>query len=215
MAVSITICNLALGELRAQPLADIADETIEARECARYYPQCLRVLLERHDWSFADRRATLALLTTNDRPNEWGYAYALPADCAMPVQIVTDIAASRAYYWPYDWSPTAQWQNSFIVENRTLYSQIPDAILEYSTATIDDPAMSGLFVDALVYTLASRLATPLRDDRTIKGQLLQQAEIAFQRAVAADMNRQPQHDRDAFDEVSQARTGGATSWRFP
>lgn len=193
MTTSITICNLALGELRAAPIIDIAEDSIEARECARYYPQCLRLLLERHDWAFANRRATLAELATNDRSGEWTHAYVLPADCATPLRLVAK-----------DGGPS-----DYIVENRTLYTALADATLEYARDDVSEAEMTGLFVDALAYALAARLAVPIRDSREIKGQLLQQAEIAFQRAVAEDCNRQPQRD-DATDEsVPLVRSGAA------
>jgi hypothetical protein len=211
MAVSITTCNLALGELRAPPIADIAEDTTEARECARYYPQCLAILLERHDWSFANRRATLAQLGTNDRSSEWAYAYALPSDCAKPLRI---LPAGTPLLWLSACEAPIGWRTSYIVENGTLYSQIPSAILEYSTDTVDDGAMTALFVDALTYALAARLAVPLRDDRTLKGQMLQQGEIAYQRAVAEDRNRQPEREVQGVDEVAIARAGGVSSgWR--
>ncbi|MDH7973687.1 hypothetical protein QH494_15960 [Sphingomonas sp. AR_OL41] len=202
MGVSITTCNLALGELRAPPIADISEDTIEARECARYYPQVLRILLERHDWSFANRRATLAQLATNDRPNEWSLAYAMPTDVAKPLRL----APAGFSAWPScDWTGPA---SQFLIENGTLYTNVTDAVLEYSAATVDDGAMTGLFVDALAFALAARLAVPLRDSPTTKGQMLQQAEIAFQRAVAEDRNRQPQRDTESVDEVGAARMGG-------
>jgi hypothetical protein len=192
MTISITTCNLALGELRAAPIVDIAEDSIEARECARYYPQCLRILLERHDWAFANRRATLAELT-NDRAAEWGHAYVLPADCATPLRLVaTDGCAP-----------------DFIIENRTLYTWLDGAVLEYAGNDVSDGEMTGLFVDALAYALAARLAVPIRDSREIKGQMLQQAEIAFQRAVAEDRNRQPERDVVGPDAVALVRLGAA------
>lgn len=214
MAVSITVCNLALGELRAQPIVDISEDTIEARECARYYPQCLKVLLEHHEWSLANRQATLAALTTNDRDTEWLYAYTLPTDCAKPLRLVTPlgITPGERYYWPFDYPAPSDWWQMWIVEGRTLYSQIPDVVLEYSANDIDEASMSALFVDALAYSLASRLAIPIRDSRDTKVSMLQQAEIATQRAVAEDRNRQPQRDMQIEDEVSLARSGGFTGW---
>src|SRR3569623_1015317 len=154
MTISITTCNLALGELRAAPIVDNAEDSIEARECTRYYPQCLRILLERHDWAFANRRATLAELATNDRAAEWGHAYVLPVDCATPLRLVAADGCAP----------------DFIVENRTLYTSLGDAVLEYATSDVTDSEMTGLFVDALAYALAARLAVPLRDSREIKGQ---------------------------------------------
>lgn len=193
MTISITTCNLALGELRAAPIVDIAEDSIEARECARYYSQCLRILLERHDWAFANRRATLAELATNDRAAEWGHAYVLPADCATPLRLVAADGCAT----------------DFIVENRTLYTSLGDAVLEYAVNDVTESEMTGLFVDALAYALAARLAVPIRDSREIKGQMLQQAEVAFQRAVAEDRNRQPERDAVGPDAVALVRLGAA------
>ncbi len=193
MTISLSTCNLALGELRTAPIVDIAEDTLEARECARYYPQCLRTLLERHDWAFANRRASLAELADDDRAAEWAHAYVLPAGCATPLRLVTADGGT----------------SDFIVENRTLYTQLGNAVLEYAASDVTDGEMPGLFIDALAYSLAARLAVPIRDSREMKGQLLQQAEIAFQRAVAEDRNRQPQRDAFSEDTVALVRLGAA------
>lgn len=193
MTISLSTCNLALGELRTAPIVDIAEDTLEARECARYYPQCLRTLLERHDWAFANRRASLAELADNDRAAEWAHAYVLPSGCATPLRLVTADGGT----------------SDFIVENRTLYTQLGNAVLEYAASDVTDGEMSGAFIDALAYALAARLAVPIRDSREMKGQLLQQAEIAFQRAVAEDRNRQPQYDVFSEDTVALVRLGAA------
>lgn len=204
MAISITVCNLALGELRAPAIADIDEATIEAAECRRYYPHCLKLLLERFDWSFAARIAALGEMTVNPRASEWAHAYALPADMATAERLVP---------------PPGGWPNApaglppvpappFIVEDGVLYSQMPNAILEYSARDVPAAAMPGLFIDALAYALAARLAVPLRDSRETKSQLLQQAEIAAQRAIADDINRQSNRDARAPDEVAAARGAG-------
>lgn len=204
MAVSITVCNLALGELRAPSIADIDEATTEAAECGRYYPICLKLLLERYDWSFCTRIATLAALSVNPRASEWSYAYALPSGMASPKRLVPPdawpTATSVAPLFPVIGQP-------YIIEAGTLYTHVSGAILEYSINDIDEATMTGLFMDALAYALAARLAVPLRDSREAKGQLLQQAEIAAQRAWADDQNRQPQRDATYANEVEDARNG--------
>jgi hypothetical protein len=205
MAISITICNLALGELRAAAIADIAEDSIEAQNCARTYPQCLKLLLERHDWSFATRIAPLAELSDNPRASEWLHAYALPVDCATPKRLVPPVSDALAC-WPVEWG------QAFIVEAGLLYSQIPGAILEYSAADVPEAVMPALFADALAFALAARLAVPIRDSREMKGQLLQQAELAVMRAIADDANREPQHDVPFTDEVMVARSVGVIGW---
>jgi len=207
VAISIPICNLALGELRAAAIADIAEDSIEAQNCARYYPQCLKLLLERHDWSFATRIASLAELSVNPRASEWLHAYALPVDCATPKRLVPP-AGGALVPWSIEWS------QAFIVEAGLLYSQLPDAILEYSAADIPEAVMPALFADALAFALAARLAVPIRDSREMKGQLLQQAELAASRAVADDENREPRRDIPFSDEVMMARGGGLAGQVF-
>lgn len=216
MAISITICNLALGELRAPPITDIGEASIEARECARYYPHCLALLLERFDWSVATRIATLAELSDNPRASEWLHAYALPADLATAKRLVPPASGwiAQRYYWPFDWPAPEDWWQQFIVEAGILYSQIPGAILDYSANDVAEAEMSGLFKDALALALAARIAVPIRDSRELKGQLLQQAELAAQRAMADDLNREPRRDRQGGDSVSSARGVLPAAWPF-
>lgn len=206
MTISITVCNLALGELRAPAITDIDEATIEAAECKRYYPHCLKLLLERFDWSFAARISPLAELAVNPRASEWAHAYALPADLATAERLVPPASG-----WPppEHLPPAAVSGQPFVIENGVLYSQMAHAILEYSSRDPDEAAMPALFLDALAYALAARLAVPLRDSRETKGQLLQQAEVAAQRAIADDINRQPNRAPPEPDEIAAARAGGA------
>jgi hypothetical protein len=207
MAVSISVCNLALGEIRAPTIADTREDTPEARACVRYYAQCLKLLLERHDWSFATRVASLAQLLTNDRASEWGYAFGLPTDLATPRRLAPYGFAMRPWWqWPDGYAYLPAWQQPFVIEAGTLYTNSPVAMLEYGTSELPEAAMTGVFIDALAYHLASRLAIELRDDRRMKGELLQQAEVATQRAVADDRNRQPQREVPDTDEVTRARS---------
>lgn len=206
MSVSILACNLALGELRAPAIADIDEDSPEARECKRFYQQCLNTLLERHDWSYATRVASLASLAINPRVTEWGYAFALPADCATPRRLVPAGYYGRFIWeWPDDYR--TRWREPFVIEAGVLYSNAAAAVLEYGTSDLAETVMPALFIDALSFHIAARLAVPLRDDRRMKSELLQQAEIVTQRAVADDRNRQAQHDDTACDEVASARAG--------
>jgi hypothetical protein len=214
MAVSTTICNLALGEIRAPTIADIDEDSPEAANCKLFYPQCLKLLLERYEWSFATKVAALAKLTTNPRPAEWLNAYALPADCATPKRLApSGLVAygmpldSRYRVWP------AEWGQAFIVEAGVFYTNIEAAVLEYSASDIPEAEMPAMFIDAMTYYLAARLAVPLRDSRQIKGEMLQQVEVAVQRAIADDANRQPQRDVAFTDEVTISR--GADWFPYP
>jgi hypothetical protein len=206
MAVSITICNLALGDLRANPIAEVSEETVEARECRRYYQHCLDVLLDDYAWTFCKRVASLAQLADNERSSEYAYAYQLPSDCGQALRLLpsgTTASDYSAWGWPYAQIPQASWWQAFIVENGVLYSNVQDAVLEYGSNAADEADFPPLFREALRKLLASNLAVPLRDDQNLKRQLMQEAEIARQSALAGDMNRAPM--REQVDEVAWAR----------
>jgi hypothetical protein len=204
MAVSISICNLALGDLRAPAIAEIAENSVEAQHCARYYPEALQCLLDGYPWSFATKVAALALLSDNERSTEWAYCYALPDNSAAVARLLpTGTATISPIGWPYDQMQAPRWWLDFIVEDNKLYTNVADAVAEYGLATIDEDVMSPTFKKALRKQLAADLAVPLRDSREMKGDLLQEAERALQDAAANDANRQI--NREPFDEVAWAR----------
>src|SRR4051812_21542055 len=84
----LQIANLALARLPAKEIASPDENSLEAREVRRFYPQVVADLLS-GDWSFANQRVQLASVT-NDRPAEWVYAYALPANLGSAIRVIPD-----------------------------------------------------------------------------------------------------------------------------
>jgi hypothetical protein len=216
-ASRVDICNQALAELPSGLIVSIDEASPEAAYCRRLYPQCLSELLESHDWGFATRRAALAALA-NDRADEWLFAYAVPADVATPRSIVSDIGGASGAGIPVPafesapyfemWSGLCSGGASFIVENGVLYSNVENATLEYGVKGVSEAQMPAMFARALALELASRLAMPIKKDRTLKGDLVKQAEAAKDRAMADDANRAPRsYGLDLVDEVAEARGG--------
>ena len=206
MAVSLSICNLALGDVRASSIAEIGEATLEAQLCSRYYPHCLSMMLDDYTWAFTKKIATLAELSSNDRASEWAHAYSLPADCAQAIRLVPSDTMSTSYVqWNYPWDQgiPPNWWSDFIVEAGVLYTQVDSAVLEYASNAADEAVMPPLFREALRKLLAANLAIPLRDDNNLKVILLKEAEAARQAAIANDMNRYP--TRGVVDEVAWAR----------
>lgn len=209
MAVpSISVCNIALSEVRAAPIVSLDDQTPEARACAIHYADCLNLLLEAHDWGFATTRGLLASVL-NDRSNEWTYAYALPSDCVNAGRLVDGTATplSGVYYpWPYLWPRPPFYLGRFVIAGSTLYSNLQNAALEYVSNAVEEGRYPASFRRALELALATRLATTLLDDRTKKGDLLQQFETEKRRAMAEDLNRYPRRDLPGVDEVALVRS---------
>lgn len=212
----LAIKNMALAELPSAPIASEDENSLEARECSRWYDQALEWLLEQHDWEKANRRSVLAA-TANDRPSEYLYAYALPDGLGTPRRVIPDLESlGLGLPVPLPGEPYAEtWAFAldncpveYIIENSVLYTNVENATLEYGAKTISEAVMSAMFAEALAYRLASHLAMPIKKDRELKADLIKQAEVAKDRAMADDLNRQPQsYGRGSYNEVAAARSG--------
>jgi hypothetical protein len=188
---SIAVCNQALAEIRAPTITAIDDQSPEADACLQHYDDCLETLLECHEWGFAKKRVQLAL-TTNDRTTEWAYAYAAPNDLGTMGRVVYPFQAPLAgVYYAFD--------------GAKIYTNLESAWLDYSSNVVDEALWPAMFRRALAFDLASHLAITLRDDRAMKGDLIQQYEAAKRRAMADDLNRYPRQDDRVVDEVALAR----------
>lgn len=208
-APSISICNIALAEVRAGSIAAIDEGSPEANACAIHYDQCLQLLLESHRWGFATVRSALALLTTNDRSDQWLYAYVTPDDLASTTCLIWPLQTplSGVYYpWPYLYPRPPYLFSDFVIAGETVYTNVENAVLEYVSRDIEEEKMPAAFKRALSLDLASRLAITLLDDRAKKGDLIQQAEAAKRRAMADDLNSYPRRDLPSVDEVALVRS---------
>ncbi len=200
MADRLGIWNQAVAELPASQIASLAENSLEARECRRFYPQIIAEMLEApHDWSFQNKREILAE-TTNDRPNEWAYAYAVPSDMATPIRIIPDlealglglpVALSGEPYAETWASFVTRYEAPYLIQNGKLYTNVETATLEYGINDITEAVIPALTVRAIAIDLASRLAMPVKKDKDLRQRLTQEAELWWQRAIADDENRQP------------------------
>lgn len=216
----LEFCNRALARIRAGSIQSLTENSPAARECSRFYPEVISEMLEGpHDWSFANRRERLARLATNDREHEWTYAYALPANLASPIRVIPDLgAAGLGLPVPLPGDPYAEsWavqglyiETPYRIEGSTLYSNIENATLEFTVNDISGLNVSQLVILAVTLELATRLAVPVKGDSEREKTLAQAAEIAWQRAIADDRNRHPEHSGQYVSEAMMARRGYLT-----
>lgn len=193
MASEVDICNLALGHLGDNATVaslDPPEGSAQAEHCARFYPIARDTLLESHNWKFATRRATLALLDA-DAFNRT-YAYAEPAGALRVVSILPGTAMST--------DEGEQFETMGDDEgNALVLTDLEDATALYTVRVTDTTKFSPLFVDALSRLLAAYLAGPV-----IKGDLgkaeakaqMQHFRLALNLAITSDANQRkvtPEH----------------------
>ena len=193
MASEIDICNLALAHLGdTATIASLSppEGSAQAEHCARFYPVARDTLLESHNWKFATRRATLALLDAD--AFNWTYAYAEPAGALRVVSILPGTAMST--------DEGEQFETMGDDEgNALVLTDLEDATALYTVRVTDTTKFSPLFVDALSRLLAAYLAGPV-----IKGDLgkaeakaqMQHFRLALNLAITSDANQRkvtPEH----------------------
>ncbi|NOW44161.1 hypothetical protein FHW96_000288 [Novosphingobium sp. SG751A] len=208
MASLITLCNEALSTIAAGQISMIDEPSIEARECKRWAPTVLAEMADWTSWSSAIKRAPLAR-TLNDRGAEWLCAYAAPADMADPVALREPEADAEWLppYGPGTFPAQDAMAIPFIYEGGKIYANIVGAILVYTSSTMDPGLIRPLVRRAFVLELAARLALPIKKDAKLAQAISQQAEVARNRAIADEENKNPRRDPEYVSQAEWARMG--------
>lgn len=181
-----SICNLALSRIgQKEFIASLADPSTSGQLCAVAYPASRDTLLGRFNWPFATKHAVLAqLMPAPNTPfvaarSGWTYCFALPTDFVQAQYIFSGVrpGASLGTASVVAEAVVSTWVPPPIVG---LGAKIPFAIegaddgsgellfcdfqtpeLIYTSHFTSPPAFPPLFVDALVWLLASELALGL------------------------------------------------------
>lgn len=211
-----SICNLALGKIKAKPIASFDEDSLSAQECRRFYPEVIQAMLEGdEDWHFIVQRAAL-VQKTNDREAEWQYAYQVPSNMARAIAVIPDLdALGLSLPVAVSGSPyTETWATlgaditvPYLIIGQTLYTNVDSARLEYRINDITGVDLPHRVGQALAIELAAHLAVPLKGDSGREKELLSQTETAWERAIADSRNRQPTRYPDHESETLAARFG--------
>lgn len=209
MASPVSISNAALAEIGADSIAAMDEGSTSSIECNRSLGNVIEELLAHNEdgYGFAIRRVTGACIAS-DRPADWAYAYAKPSDAMKLLRV---LLPDEETYPEWDVYSTPIWDAfgpvPFVEIDGTIYTNVAGAVLEYTSSAVPYSAFTPLFRRAVELGLAARIAYSVKKDRALKGDLIQQAEVAEQRAVAADRNRHPQRQQEYVGEVALARSG--------
>lgn len=206
--------NDACDEIGAARILAENENSTEARACRRHYPLVIAEMLVGKDFSMATRR-TLLTETTNDRSNDWLYAYSLPGNMASPLKLIPDIEALGLGIpvpipgQPYleSWSIQSDLAAPYIIEGTTLYTNAEGATLEHTINDLTGIITSPLVDRAIALELAARIAVPVKRSIELKREKQAEARVAWDEALADDRNRQPVNDYGHTSMLEQAREG--------
>ncbi|MGA1851289.1 hypothetical protein VH570_10705 [Sphingobium sp. HT1-2] len=210
MASQLDICNDALSEIAADPINSIDEASSSGFYCKQHYPRVIAEMVTWTDFDFLIRRTVLAL-QPNDRKGEWLYRYGKPSDLADAIAVIPKVEEQRTHLpaaGPYNFPAwDALGKLPFIIAGGSIYTNVAYAILEYQVNAIDPAVIDPLTARACVLELATRLVMPLKKSRNLKGDLIKQAEVAKQRAIAESENRSPRRSTSYVSEAEYARMG--------
>lgn len=170
----VQLFNTALARLGGEQLprniSPGEGDTVGAL-CENLFPQILDLTLSAHAWSFALRRAALAVVPESGWGNAlYRLAYAVPSDCVKAVRLAGGVNRSPAY----------------VIEGTTLRADERQAVLVYVARVTDPKKWPPAFADALAWGLAGELASARLNDSQKQNWCCQNYKVALGDAIARD-----------------------------
>lgn len=191
MASVVSICNLALSNVGKDNINDLTEKSAEARACNQFYAQTRDTLLQSYPWKAARKTLSLGEIT-NDKPGVWKHAYMQPSDC-LQVRGIRPLYADDTSAGALDFTQMddggREALHPYELEGETLYCNLSPCLLRYTARLTDPTRFSPLFIEALSWHLAVRLAMPLTRDPKIRADALTIARTMQAAAEQADVNQ--------------------------
>lgn len=150
MTGKVEIVNIALARLGESPIQSFEEGSVPANTARLVYDAARRSTLRDYNWNFALTTATLARL--DEKPDDFHFAFALPADCLRAVRLrrpgVPDFREAASPH--------------FVLRGGRLFSREPKALLEYVRDVTNEADFDSKFIEAFSYKLASELAMSVK-----------------------------------------------------
>lgn len=198
MTSVVSICNMALSNIAKDGINELNEPTPQAKACNQFYAHTRDLLLQQYPWRFAGKTIALAQVA-NTKTGAWGYAFNRPNDC-LKVRWV------RSAYSDIEYQQTEQEQiaNPFDIEGELFFCNLSPAFLRYTFRLTDPTKFPPLFVDALAWHLAVRLAMPVARDPKLRADAWQVARQIQGQAQEADAN-EVREGHDHSSELVEVR----------
>jgi hypothetical protein len=198
------ICNLALLRIGiSQQIADITDNSTQARACNAVYENCVRTMLRERPWTFAVRQVSLSLVGENQIA-DWYYTYRYPTDYitvnrVLPATLTDSTDLSVYVTQDRELDPqTYPFKLGSDSGGRLIHTDVPDAIAEGTVYIADTTIFDPMFANALAWYIAAEIALSLTKNQNLYGNAFQQYQAMASEGFASGMNEQkPRESADA------------------
>jgi len=162
MTAVIDIWNMALANIGQTQVTSIAENSRAANVCRVFYNNSRDFVLQDFDWSFAERRAALALIDYT--PTGYEYAYSPPADW---------LRSRRIYQEAVGADPIQFIENATdALDGVMIFTDQLDPVLIYTAAITVPNVFSPAFTVALSWKLAADIAFTITKNLSVQTQAL-------------------------------------------
>ena len=173
MASVVNMCNSALNLLGASTIANLTDDTKNARLCNQRYEPVRNRVFRSHAWNCLHKRVQLAQNSTAPIV-EYDHAYALPSDCLRVLKIhngTTDSIASALDYK---------------LEGRNIVTDIDTVFLIYIALDTDPNNYDTYLRESISHQLAADLCYAITNNATLANQYMTRADERLREARFID-----------------------------
>jgi hypothetical protein len=190
-ASPVSVANMALTRLGGRSIASLDEGSRESILANTFFDLSRDAVLREHHWTFASRRRVLARVDSVLTGSGWAYVYGYPTDCLAVRWLYNPVVDGDSI--PYEVTSDAR-------GTRVILSDLGDAVLIYTARHTDMGRCDPLFIEALSWKLASEIAVPLSQDRSLAKMAFEQYRMVLSQAHTADANE------------GQARPPGVADW---
>lgn len=180
MTSDINICNMALGNIGAEPIVSFEDATQAARICNSYYSHVLDELLASHAWDF--NRRQLKLVLTSETMQGWKHVYAYPPTALYIDGLFTadDEGAVVDEHVDYD---------VLLGDKRRIATDAEGNVYALCRVSVPDVSMwPPFFCEVMIWALSTRIALAITKSAEIASTCNSMYAQALGRALAASAN---------------------------
>lgn len=194
MSSKIEICNMALGFIGANHIADINENSPQAETCNLYYDTALEELLRAHPWNFAQQRERLVRVEMPDGlEREYSLAYAYPQKC-MGIHFLMGVNGVKSRRFGVYTGLTRP----------IVATDIGDAVAAYTKRIDDATFYDRPFITALARRLQCLIVKPLLKNNP---SLVKEAEELYRHELAAAQTADAREGRP-FQDAQNVWDGG-------
>jgi hypothetical protein len=201
----VDICNQALAHIGIDDsITDLEERSKAARLCRTFFNQTRDAVLRDCPWGFAVRTVQAAL-AAGDPPPGWAFQYQYPTDCLQVLAMIppggdrnaslyTRLYVDGVYpdFTNIYQTPTLRvaWETRYSPGGRVIVCDVDEAWIRYTIRVTDPNAWDSLFIEAMSYAIAGKLAMPMAAQQTLAAGVSTSYAQTIAKAKAANLNEQ-------------------------